>query len=466
METTHKKIHMPHVLILLLGIVFICSLLTYIIPAGSYETIVAGDGREVIDPTTYSEMEQTPVTLMQFLTAVPRGLNQSAPIVFLIFMVGGSFAVLQSTGAIEGALSRLAKLVAGKELLAIPLVILLLACGSSFIGMAEELLVFVPITVSLALALGFDSFTGIAMALCGWGAGFAGAVTNPFTVCVAQGFAGLPLFSGSAYRMLVFAVMVCIPIIYTMRYAARIKKNPELSGSYEQDCIQRSASSDMHTELRFEVKEKLILLVFLAAMVLLVVGVTQWGWYLNEISALFLGMAMLSAMIGRTGFNNFAVEFGKGMADISGGAIIVGFSSAVLVVLTDGNIIHTILNATAGLLGQLPSMVSAMGMYVFQCILNFLIPSGSGQAAVSIPIMAPLGDLVGVTRQTAVLAYQMGDGISNIILPTNGILLAGLSMSKIPWEKWAKWLLPVILLQYLMGAVLVAVAQGMHYGPF
>lgn len=457
-----NKIKMPHVYVLLIGIVFICAVLSYIIPAGAYDMITLDNGKEILDPDTYHRIEQTPVTLMQFLSAIPRGMQNSASIIFLIFIVGGSFNVLTETGAVESGLGKLAKVASKKEILLIPIVMIAFSLGSAFIGMAEELILFVPIMVGLAKALGFDSITGMVMVMSATSAGFAGAITNPFTVCVAQDIAGVPLFSGSKFRMVVFVVMVGIAIIYTMRYAIKVKKNPQISSMYEQDRLEADEST-MDQLKEFGIRQKMILLVFIASLVLLVVGVTQWGWYLDEISALFLGMGIVVAIVEGMGFNNYAKALGKGMADIAAGALVVGFASAVMVTLTDGNIMHTILHAVAGAMEGLPAAVSAACMFLFQTCLNFLIPSGSGQAAVSIPIMAPLGDMVGVSRQSIVLAYQMGDGLSNIIIPTGGIMMAALSLAKIPYEKWARWILPVFLLQVLAGVVIMVVASVIGY---
>jgi uncharacterized ion transporter superfamily protein YfcC len=288
---------------------------------------------------------------------------------------------------------------------------------------------------------------------------------NPFTVGVAQGIAELPLFSGMRLRIALYAVMVVFAAAYVMRYAYKIKKNPKLSPMYDVD-ISREDNLDLDNLHEFGAREKGILAVFVVSIALLVYGVIKYGWYFNEISALFLGMAIVVAAIGKMGFNGFAESLGKGMAAVAAGALIVGFARGILVVLTDGNVIHTILYASANLLSQLPSAVTAIGMYIFQCLLNFIIPSGSGQAAVSMPILAPLSDLVGVTRQTAVLAFQLGDGISNIFTPTSGYFMAGLALAKIPWTKWAKWILPCVIIQYLIGAIFVIVAQSIGYGPF
>ena len=463
-ETKKKKFAVPHVYILLFALIAICSILTYIIPAGSYDMMMV-DKREVVDASTFHNVAQTPVTLMQFLTAVPRGMQESAQIIFFIFIVGGTMAVIQETRSIEAGMGRLIKAMKNASILIIPIVMLFFSiCGSVF-GMAEETIPFIPIFVSLCLAMGFDSITGVAIVFCGAGAGFAGAFMNPFTVQVAQGIAELPLLSQTPFRVVMYVCFVALAILFVMRYAMKVKKNPQLSPMHAFDQT-REDTVDLEELPSFGGKEKAILIVFVLAIILLVFGVIKWGWYMDEIAALFLGISFIVAVIARMGFNNYANVLGKGMADIASGALVVGFARGILVVMTDGQILHTILHAAAEGLSKLPSMISAVGMYIFQCLLNFIVPSGSGQAAVSIPIMAPLGDLVGVTRQTATIAFQLGDGISNIFTPTSGYFMAGLAIAKVPWSKWAKWILPLIGLEYLLGAIFVVVAQAMHLGPF
>lgn len=460
-----KKIQVPHVYVLLIGIILLCSILTYIIPAGQYGMMTLESGREVVDPLSFQTVASTPVGLMGFLSSIPRGMVESASIIFFIFIVGGSFTVLQDTGAIEAGLGRLTKALSGMEVVVIPAVMIAFSLGGAVIGMAEESLPFIPIMVSLAVAMGFDSMTGTAMVLCGAGCGFAGAFMNPFTVGVSQGIAGLPLFSGLGFRFVLYLCMVSLTVTFVTLYARKVKKNPQLSVMYEVDQA-REDKLDLSNLHAFGGREKLILLVFAVSIGILVFGVVKYGWYMNEIAALFLGMAMVVAVIGGLGFNGFANSLGKGMADVAAGALIVGFARGILVVMTDGSIIHPILNGAAALLGKLPETITAVGMYLFQCLLNFIIPSGSGQAAVSIPIMAPLADLVGVTRQTACLAFQLGDGISNIFTPTSGYFMAGLALAKITWTQWARWILPLIGLQYLVGALFIIAAQMMGFGPF
>lgn len=465
MENQKKKLAVPHVYILLLALILLFSVLSYIIPANVYEyhDIVipeTGATRSVIDPATYHAVDPTPVSLLQFFTAVPRGMQESAQIIFFIFIVGGAMTVLQETKAIEAGLGRLIKSLKSKTLIIIPIVMFLFSlCGSVF-GMAEETIPFIPIFVSLMIAAGYDSITGVAVVFCGAGAGFAGAFINPFTVQVAQGIAQLPLLSGMGFRIVMYVCMVALSTFMVMRYALKVKKNPQLSPMYDFDRTREDVA-DLEELPEFDGRRKAILVVFVLTIIMLVYCVIQFGWYMDEIAALFLGMSMVVAAIGGLGFNGYAICLGKGMADIASGALVVGFARGILVVMTDANILHTILNGAANLLGDLPGMVSAIGMYIFQCLLNFIVPSGSGQAAVSMPILAPLADLVGVTRQTACIAYQLGDGISNIFTPTSGYFMAGLALAKVPWSKWAKWFLPLIGLQYLLGLIFVIAAQAL-----
>lgn len=464
MKQVKRKFEVPHVYILLMGLILICSLLSYVVPAGQYDMITS-EGREIIDSTSYHIVKSTPVTPMQLLSAIPRGMTESAQIIFFIFIVGGSFAIIQETGAIEAGIGSLIRRLKGKTLVLIPVILTLFSLGAAVFGMSEETIPFIPIFVSLCIAMGYDSITGAAIVLCGSAAGYAGAFMNPFTLQVAQGIAGLPILSGMEFRIVMYIVYLVVTSAFVMRYASKVKKDPRKSPMYEFDKTREDVV-DLANLKPFGGKEKVILGVFVAAVLLLVYGVISWDWYMDEISAVFLGLAIAVAAVAGISPNEFAAKFGKGMADIASGALVVGFARGVLVVLTDGNILYTILHAASSVLEQLPSMASALGMYIFQCLLNFLVPSGSGQAAVSIPIMAPLGDLVGVTRQTACIAFQIGDGLSNIFTPTSGFFMAGLALAKIPWSKWAKWLLPLIAVQYLIGAIFVAAAHMMALGPF
>ena len=259
--------------------------------------------------------------------------------------------------------------------------------------------------------------------------------------------------------------MLVLSIFLVYRYASKVKEDPSLSLMYEFDKTREDALI-LDESQEFTSTHKIILLIVVITILILIVGIFKLEWYITELAALFLGMGIVVALVGGLGLNGFAENLIKGMGDLAGGALVIGFARGIMVVLTEGRIIDTILFTIASSISSLPSVLAALGMYVFQCLLNYIIPSGGGQAAVTMPIMAPLSDLVGVNRQVAVLAYQFGDGISNYFTPTSGYFMAGLALAKIPWDKWARWILPIILLQYLAGGILVTIAHIINLGPF
>ena len=457
-----KNMRFPHVFILLLGIILFCVLLTYVVPAGNYDMMILEDGSEVVDPDSYRRVEQSPVNWMGFLSAVPLGMEESAAIIFFIFIIGGSFNVLQETGAVEAGLGRLTRVGGGKSPFLIPLIMFAFAMGGSCIGMCEESLVFIPVMIALARAMGYDSLTGLAIVFLGTMAGFSAAFMNPFNVGVAQGIAGLPIFSGMWLRVIMFSVTLLVSILFVMRYARKVRLNPENSPVYDIDQT-REENIKLQELPEFGPRQKAVLIVAALTLVALIFGVIQYGWYLTEIAAIFFAMGIIGAVVGGMGLNNYAESLSRGMASIAGGALIVGFARGILVVLESGNIIDTILFGAAGALAALPATLTAEGIYVFQSLLSFIIPSGSGQAAVTIPIMAPLADMVGITRQTMVLGFQMADGVSEIITPTSGWFMAGLAIARIPYTKWIKWAIPVLGVWYIIGVVFTAIAQAISY---
>ena len=465
MDDKKKKFQFPHVYILLIVITAIMAIFTWIVPAGQYTMVEGPGGRMVPDPNSFEYISQTPIGFFELASSIPRGMVDSAFIIFFIFIIGGVFHVVNATGAIEAGLGRLAKSLGNAKLLMIPIMMTAFAlCGATF-GMSEETLPFIPILIALTLALKFDSITGVAVVSVGAAVGFTSGFLNPFTVGVAQGISELPLFSAMEFRIVIFVVMLTVSIIFVMRHALKVMKNPELSPVYELD-KSRDNLLDLNDLQEFTGRRKLILLVLLGTIGMLIYGVMRLDWYIEELSALFLIMGFLAALIGGLGLNGFGSKLAEGMAGIAGGAIIVGFARAIVLVMSDGNILHTLLYVVSSGLSQVPAMASAAGMLVFQSLLNFLVPSGSGQAAVTMPIMAPLADLVGVTRQTAVIAFQMGDGISNIFSPTVGSFMAGLAIAKVQWNTWAKWFLPLLGLHYLLAVIFVIIAQAIQLGPF
>ena len=457
------KLKMPHTFVLLFVLAIIAGLLTYVIPAGSYDRVEVS-GRQLVDAATYHTVDPAPATLFQVLKAFPKGLEQAAAIVFFIFIVGGSFYVVQKSGAIDAGIAAAVRKTSSRGILIIPLLSIVFAFGGGIYGMAEECLPFIPALVILCISLGYDSLTGAAIALAATCAGFTGAFLNPFTVGVAQGIAELPLMSGLWYRVIVFAFMVTITITYIIVYCYRIKKNPEKSPMYEID-KKRELKVDLSNTI-FTGTHKIILLVVLATFGLLVFGVLKYGWYIQEISGLFFGMAILVGIISRRGLNQLAEDFLEGCALLAYGALVVGLARGILVIFTDANVIDTIIYGMATAIQGLPTVITSLGIYITQIIISAIVPSGSGMAALTMPVLTPLADIVGVTRQTTVLAYQFADGFTNVLTPLSGYFMAGLALAGIPYQKWIKWILPLAIIWWVAGGIFVVIADAIHYGPF
>jgi len=456
----NKKPKEINVYVLLLLVLIIASISTYVLPAGEY-TRTEVNGRSVVVPDTYQGIESTPVGLMDIIGSVHTGMVEASSIIFFVLIIGGTFGILTATGTIEAFIATLSRKLANQEKWLIPVMMLFFAMGGALMGMAEETLAYIGIMIPLAIALGFDVITGTAIVLVGASIGFTTAIMNPFTVGIAQSIAELPPFSGIGYRILLFVIMYVVSVFFVYRYAMKVKRDRGYGffadGKYEAIATQNQ---------KLETKHKIVLGCFLLNFVLLAYGVLQYEWFITEIAGLFLVLGIIIAFVGRLSPDESVKAFMKGAGGLISGALIIGVARAIVVILTDGHVIDTILYYASSAIHHLPPVLSAVGMYFLQAIIHFIVPSGSGQAALTMPIMAPLADLVGVTRQTAVLSFSMADGIGNIIFPTSGYFMAGLAIAGIPWIRWAKWILPLILTQYAIGLVSVIVAQLIGYGPF
>lgn len=452
-----------NVFVLLFAVIVIAVLLTYLLPAGEY-TRVEVNGRNVVDPASFKLVESSPVNLLGLVKSIHTGMVETANIIFFVLIIGGVFGVLTATGAIEALIVTLSRKIANKEKLLIPIVMLFFGVGGSLMGMAEETLPYIAIMIPLSIALGFDAIVGTAIVLIGASIGFTSAIMNPFTVGVAQGIAELPTFSGVGYRIVIFVVMYAVSVAFIYRYAMKVKKNPSIG--FLGNFAEKKGIDLTNTTIKLETRHKWILSCFIINFGVLAFGVIKYEWYITEIAGLFILLGIIISIIGKLTPNRMIDAFMKGSADLIAGALIIGVARAVVVVLNQGHILDTILYYAASAIGHMPAALSAFGMLVLQTIMSFIVPSGSGEAALTMPLMTPLADLVGVTRQTAVLAFQFGDGISNIFIPTSGYFMAGLAIAGIPWMRWVKWMLPLILIQYGIATVAVIVAQMIHYGPF
>lgn len=513
-----KKV--PHTYVIVFSLIVIAAVATWFVPGGQYVTSEDADATSMVD---FREVESQPQT-WQIFSALFEGFEKQAGIIVFILMIGGAFWILNDSKAIDiGIYSflkftrkldrfKVIKLIGANNLIIVMVMLMFSIFGAVF-GMSEETIAFVVIVVPLAISMGYDSIMGVSMVFVAAGLGFAGAVLNPFTIGIAQGLAGLPLFSGFEYRLFAWAVINFIGISYILWYGARIKKDPKRSPVYEEDHHWRHEISDneMNTGYKtytaswvayFLILGSLILfsinwpvstltigggdgitswfipgltalfaitgfialrksspafvLVILGFTILfLIVGVMGFGWYIMEIASLFFAMGILAGIAMNKSADEITNLFLEGAKDIMSAAFIVGLAGGIIVILEDGKIVHTILHAMAGGMQEMGNIASVGVMYIIQTVINIIIPSGSAKAALTIPIMAPFSDLIGLSRQATVMAFQFGDGFTNLITPTSGVLIGVLGVARIPFVKWARWIAPLIAILIITGFLLL-----------
>jgi uncharacterized ion transporter superfamily protein YfcC len=475
-----KKIKLPHVFVLLTGVILVCSIFTYIVPSGKYERekkIIGSLTKTVVKPGTYQQMEKhispesiiigeksegkaTPVSFFGFLSSIPRGMEAAADIIFFIFIIGGVFGILQRTGTIMAFIQKLLDIFGHKAEVMVIILMIVVAVGSSTLGMGEEFIPLIPLFLIVSKKLGYDRVFGLAIVMLAMEVGFSAATTNPFTVQIAQGIAEVPLNSGLELRLIFFFITITIAVIYLLRYGQKIKKDPSKSIMPDDDF-----SVDHFSFEKVDFKKEHLFIISIGALLfaLIIFSVQEFGWWMSEMAGGFLLIGVAAIVISKIPINEAAKSFVKGMEEMLVAAMVVGFAKGVQVVLEDGQILDTIIFSAANTLQNFHEFVAAGGMLVFQTTLNFFIPSGSGQAAVTMPLMAPLSDLLGITRQTAVLAFTCGDGFSNMVIPTSGLLMAVLSIAKIPYTKWVKFAFPLFLIMMFLSFAFLGIAVLINY---
>lgn len=453
-----KGFRMPTTATLLMCMILMAAILTYIVPAGQYERAFdEATNRTLVVANTYMNIEQTPVGIGGFLSSFYRGLVNAAEIISFVFITGGAFGIISRSGAINAGLEKLIRKFSGRESILIGIIMTAFAiCGATF-GMAEEALPFVTILVAASMALGYDAIVGVSMVVIGIYCGYSSGPLNPFNTGIAQGIAELPIFSGIGLRLILMAGSLLIAIHHTVRYSKKIKKSD----------IEKSIELDNRETYEMTPERKLILGILVLTVGVLIFGVLKYGWYFAEISALFMVMGLVVGMIYYKGsFNIYTNEFLKGAGEMTTAAIFIGLSRAILVVLQDGNIMDTIVYGISLPLQNLNSVFSAWGMYFTQGLINFAIPSSTGQAVVVMPIMSSISDVIGTTRQVAVLAYQAGDGFWNMITPTHPVVMASLGLAGVSFGKWFRFASVLVIKWTVWVMIILAIAVKIGWGPF
>jgi len=450
----------PHTIIIIVYLMIAMGILTWLIPAGEYERIL-NNGRMVLVPGTFKYIVNQPQGVWAMLTAPIKGFVSAAQIIGFCLLVGGSFGLINKTGSISAGLSGILRFSLRKpkyKKLVIPLIMTLFSLAGATFGMSESVIVFVMITIPLAIAMGYDSIVGICISFMAAGVGFAAAITNPFNIGVAQGIAEVTMFSGWEFRIVIWLAMTSIAIVYVMMYSNRIEKDKSLSPVYQIDLKREIQDISKMTQSTFTVQHKLILFLLFTALVILVVGANKWHWYINEISALFLALGIVAAIIARLPLKDSVDSFTSGVKDLVIAGLIIGLSRGLLVIATEGKIIDTILFSVSTWGKDLPAWVSIQFIFVFQSAFTFLVPSGSGQAALTVPIVAPLSDLLGVGRQSAITAFHLGDGIMSMIVPTSGVTMGVLAIANIPYQTWLKWFFKLLLIFFIAAILLLIIS--------
>lgn len=460
-----ERFKVPHTLVLLSGMAVLALVLTWILPAGGFEVITDQAGRDVVQPGTFSHTDDAPLlTPWHLATAIPRAFADTQGIIFFVLIIGGALAVVRRTGAIDAMLGKALARFGQSTGLLVFAGMFVFAAASATLGMAEEYIPFVAILISLCVALRLDTVTAIGVMVVGYGIGYGVAFVNPFTLVIAQEVAELEPLSGMGYRLALFAPFLAIGFHHVYRYARRVHANPEASYVHG---IASAQPPEQQEYPALTARHGWVLAALLLAILVIVYGLSPlsgWGWYLTELGAVFLILALVVALIAGLSLDATAETFMKGAMELTGTALLIGFARTVALIMEDGQILHTIVHYLSVPLDMVGPHLSAVGMLFIQSLLNFFIPSGSGQAYVTMPLLAPIGDLVGVSRQISVLAFQFGDGFMNMIVPTNPVLMGILGIAGIPYANWFRFIFPLILKLLLAGSIALMIAVSIGYG--
>ena len=452
-----KKFKVPNTYTLIMLFVIIAAVMTYIVPAGEYSMVTDEiTGKTLIDPTSFQFIDSNPTTLIGFLLSIVNGMNKSGTIIFLVFMIGGFFQIINDTGAIDAAIGTAVNKLEKKALLVIPVIMLLMTVLGALGIIVNAAIAFIPIGIVLARKLKLDPIVGAAVMYLGVYSGFASTPMGAFNTILGQTIAGIPPMSGFLLRAIVWAIIFGITVWYIMRYARKVKL--DINNSVL-DVIEWTDVEENVKAKKFTWNHGLILFTLFAGFTLYAYGSFVLKWNINYLSAIMLAVAIISGFIGKMSPDEMSISFINGCKSMVFGAMVIGFAKAITLILADGNVIHTLIYYMSAPLAEVGSTAAGVLMFYVNLIFNFFVPSGSGQAMIVMPLMAPMSDIVGVSRQIAVSAYQYGDGFSNTIIPTSGTLMAILGIAKIPYEKWLKFMLPLFGLWVLIATLALIVAS-------
>jgi uncharacterized ion transporter superfamily protein YfcC len=469
-----KRFKMPTAYTILISIIIIVAILTWFVPAGQYEYVDPEASKKEPIPGTYHQVEQTPQGFKSIVTAPVEGFYDAVDVALFVIVIGGFLGVIMKTGAIDAGIARVTKNLKGKEKWMIPILMILFSLGGTSFGMAEETIAFYPLLLPVFIAAGYDSLTAVGVIMLGAGVGVLGSTVNPFATGVASGFAGLSIGEGIGLRLAILVAGELAAIIYVMRYAEKIKKDPSKSIVYYQR--EENEKHFLHAEgtafPELTDRRKLILALFAITFVIMVFGVIPFSdinitwiptlaWWFGELTALFFVSAVVIGLVAGLGEEELVSSFVAGARDLLGVALIIGISRGITIVMNAGNMTDTVLNvgekALSGTGGN--SIAFIMFAYLFYLPMSFLIPSTSGLATLTMPIMAPLSGFAGVASHLVITAYQSASGLINLVTPTSAVVMGGLAIARVSYEKWIRfvWKLLIVLMIIIIAALIIGV---------
>lgn len=459
MTKTKKGFKVPHVYVIVIALILLSAILTYIIPAGTYDfqydesakrNVVVADSFRYLD-------EKNPTTFRTLLTSIPKGMAASVDIMMLVVLVCASFQIISDTGALNAGIFALLRLLKGKNKLVLVIMTVIYSAIGGYLGWLEGQLIFIPITVMMAVAMGYDNVLGFMVVALGAISGYSTGPLNIYSTGLCQGILGLPVYSGLGFRVVIWAVFTAIACLFVLAYARRLDKDPTRSLVYG---VEGVTPPDVSEEPPFTTRRKLVFVVTLAGILVSAIGCAKWGWYLQELTGIFIVTGIVGGIVYGMSGNDMSTSFANGAKMIIPSALVIGASRAILVLLEDASVLHTVINALAKGIGVLPGSLSATAICFVTVLLNAFITSASAKAAILMPILAPLGDILGLNGQILIVAYQLGDGFTNFFWPTSGVLMAGLAMSgNIPWDRWAKAVWKFMVTVTIVAMVVVFIGQ-------
>ncbi|MTI49362.1 YfcC family protein [Sporosalibacterium faouarense] len=490
-----NKLKMPSAYTILFTIIVIVAIFTWIVPAGQYDYVDPNASKLEPIPGTYSSAEQNPQGLWEIVNAPIKGFYDARDIALFVLVIGGFIAVVMKTGAIDAGIGNVVRKLKGREQIMIPFLMILFGLGGTTYGMAEETIAFYPLIIPVIIAAGYDAMTAVSVVALGAGIGVLGSTVNPFATGVASGFAGISIGQGIILRALILIVGEIIGIIFVMRYAKKVKADPSkslLSKSLRDDNKDHFLKKDQEEVVELTGRRKGVLWIFGLTFIIMVLGVIPWAWkfdilifekfnnfitsipvigsiignplplgdwWFGEITVLFLVASILVSIVYKMGEEDFMKTFVNGARDLLGVALIIGVSRGITVVMNDGGMTATVLHWGEDTLANLGSVAFTNLTYLFYIPLSFLVPSTSGLATLSMPIMAPLGDFAGVSRDIVITAYQSASGVVNLVTPTSGVIMGALAIARVPYTKYFKhvWKLLVVLSIMVMAFMSIAI---------